>query len=193
MNCKNCGAVMPEVTSFCSKCGQDLRESQQLTMKIVIPKKIKMSHKLMNKLSEIISLIKMRLSKITKAFHKLVKRFSQIIHLKSIELYKKIKQMFNSAKRFTKSIKEIVIMDGWTWVTEDDYTYIRGSVKNIGKKAIKYFEVNVKYKDSNKNVLDSDFTNWDRLIQPGDAKEFEIKHYVNKKYQSIDITINKYK
>jgi hypothetical protein len=115
--------------------------------------------------------------------------------LKNIELYKKIKELYKLIKKNLKGIhsKELAIIDGWTWVTEDKYSYVRGSVKNIGKTAIKYFEVNVKYKDLNKNVLDSDFTNWNRLIQPGDAKEFEIKHHVNKKYQSIYITVNKYK
>ena len=70
---------------------------------------------------------------------------------------------------------------------------VRGSVKNIGNIAISYFEVNVKYEDVNKNVLDSDFTNWDRKIQPGECKEFEIKHHVNKNYQCIDISVNNYK
>lgn len=195
MNCNNCKAELPEETSFCSKCGQDLRGNQQFTMKIEIPKKVKASHKLMKKLSELILLSKIELSKTTKKLHKLVLRFSKNVHSKYIELYKKTKELYKLMKKIPKSIlsKELVIIDGWTWVTEDDYTYVRGSVKNVGKKAIKYFEVNVKYKDLNKNVIDSDFTNWGGQIQPGDAKEFEIKHYLNKKYQSIDISVNKYK
>ncbi|MGH4121800.1 MAG: zinc-ribbon domain-containing protein [Clostridium sp.] len=200
MNCKNCGSELPEETSFCSKCGQDLRgisdtyliESQQLTMKIELPKKTKMSRKLMKKFSEIINLSKIQVSKKAKESHKLMKKFLGNVHLKNIEVSKKIKGLM---KKNLKNIhsKELVIIDGWTWVTEDNYTYLRGSVKNIGKKAIKYFEVNIKYNDLNKNVLDSDFTKWDRKIQPGESKEFEIKHHINKKYQSVDISVNNYK
>ncbi|MBU3160410.1 hypothetical protein KPL37_11700 [Clostridium frigoris] len=47
--------------------------------------------------------------------------------------------------------KVLVITDGWTWVTEGNYTYVRGSVKNIGNRVINHFEVNVKYEDTNKN------------------------------------------
>ena len=44
MNCKNCGAELPEESSFCSNCGYDLRdisnenfiESQQFTKRIEI-------------------------------------------------------------------------------------------------------------------------------------------------------------
>lgn len=203
MNCKKCGAELPAGTLFCSHCGQDLRgdsdayfiESQQLTMKIELPKKIKMSHKLNKKFSKIIHSSKIQVSKKTKESHKLMKRFLAYIHLKNIELYKKIKELHQLVKRFSTSIhpKELGIIEGWTWVTEDNYTYVRGSFKNIGKIAIKNFEVNVKYIDLNKNVLDSDFTKWDRKIQPGESKEFEIKHHINNKYQSIDISVNNYK
>ncbi|MBU3144893.1 zinc ribbon domain-containing protein [Clostridium sp. CF012] len=202
MKCRNCGGELPEGTLFCSKCGQDLRfnsdaysiENQQLTMKIELPKKIKVSHKLMNKFFKFIHSSKIQLSKKAKELHKLMKRFLAYIHLKNIELYKKIKVLYKLMRKFRKGIhsKELAIIDGWTWVTEDKYTYVRGSVKNIGKKAINYFEVNVKYKDLN-SVLDSDFTKWDRKIQPGESKEFEIKHRINKNYQSIDISVNNYK
>ena len=89
--------------------------------------------------------------------------------------------------------KVLVITDGWIWVTEGNYTYVRGSVKNIGNRVINHFEVNVKYEDVNKNVLDSDFTNWTRKVQPGDSKKFVIKHHANKNYQYIDISVNNYK
>lgn len=53
----------------------------------------------------------------------------------------------------------------------------------------KYFQVNVKYNYLDRNVLDSDFTKWDWKIQPGESKEFEIKHHINKKYQAIDTLV----
>lgn len=203
MNCKSCGAELPEQSSFCNKCGNDLRgiidgdfiEDQQLTQKIEICKKIKVSHKLIKKFSKNIYLSKIQLSKKTKELHKLMKEFSGNIRLKKGESSKKTNVLHKLMKKIPKDIHSNVleILDGWTWITEGNYTYVRGSVKNIGNRAINYFEVNVKYEDVNKNVLDSDFTNWDRKIQPGEAKEFEIKHHVNEKYQYIDISVNKYK
>ena len=149
----------------------------------------------MKRFSENIHSSKILLSKKTKVLNKLVKRFSGNIHTKKIELYKKIKEFYKLVKKIPGNIhsKVLVIIDGWTWVTEDNYTYVRGSVKNMGNIVINYFEVNVKYKDINKIVLDSDFTNWDRKIQPGESKEFEIKHHLNINYQNIDISVSNYK
>lgn len=200
MICKNCGAGLPEGTSFCGKCGQDLRgnsdKDQQLTMKFEIPKKTKVSHELKKKLLKIINSTKLQISIKTKQSHKLVKKFSGKIHLKNIELYKKTTLgLHKLMKKIPKSInsKELIIIQGWTWVTEGNYTYLRGSVKNIGKKTINRFEVNAKYEDVNKNVLDSDFTNWNRRVQPGECKEFQIKHHLNLNYYSVELSVNNYK
>lgn len=178
MKCKSCGAKIPEQSSFCGMCGYDLRgiidgdfiENQQFTQKIEIYKKTKVSNKLRKKFLENINSTKIQLSKKTNEVHRLMKKATKNIHS-----------------------KVLVITDGWTWVTEGNYTYVRGSVKNIGNRTINHFEVNVKYEDVNKNVLDSDFTNWNRKVQPGESKEFEIKHHVNKNYQCIDISVNNYK
>lgn len=121
-----------------------------------------------------------------------MKKFSGKIQSKRLALFKNTKEIHNLIKKIPRNIysKVLVIIDGWIWVTEENYTYVRGSVKNTGNIVINYFEVNVKYEDVNKNVLDLDFTNWDQKIQPGESKEFEIKHHVNKKYHKIDISIN---
>lgn len=203
MKCKSCGAEVSEQSSFCAMCGHDLRgiddldfsEKQEFTQKIDICKKTKVSHKFMKKFSENINLAKIQLSKKTKELHELMKKFIENIHLIRIRLFKKTNELHMQIKKIAKNINSnsLVIIDGWTWITEDNYTYVRGSVRNIGNRAIKYFEVNVKYEDVNKNVLDSDFTNWNRKVQPGESKEFEIKHHINKNYKSIDISVSNYK
>lgn len=204
MKCKNCGAELREESSFCYRCGHDLRginlerlaANQQLTTKFEVPKKIKKPHNLMKKLSEMIHLCKIQLSKKTKEFSELVKKFSKNIHSKNIELLNKVKELLHKLmKKIKESIhtKKLVIIDGWTWGTEGDYTYVRGSVENTGNMSIDHFEVDVKYQDINKTVIDSDFISWNRRLQPGECKEFEIKHHINKKYQDIDISVNNYK
>ena len=200
MKCKKCGSEVSEQSSFCAICGHDLRdiddlnysEKQEFTQKIDICKKTKVSYKFMKKFSENINSAKIKLLKKTKELRKFMKKFIEKINLIRIRLSKKTNELHMHIKKIAKNINSnsLVIIGGWTWVTEDNYTYVRGSVKNIGNRAIKYFEVNVKYEDVNKNVLDSDFTNWNRKVQPGESKEFEIKHHINKNYQSIDISIN---
>ena len=158
-------------------------------------KKTKGSHKLIKKFSENINLSKIQLSQKTKELNKLMKRFSENIQSKRFNYTKKQKELQKLIKILPKHIDSnvLVIIDGWTWVIDGNYTFVRGSVKNTGNVAISYFEVNVKYEDVNKNVLDSDFANWDRKIQPGESKEFQIKHHINKNYQCIDISVNNYK
>ncbi|MBU3182381.1 FxLYD domain-containing protein [Clostridium psychrophilum] len=204
MKCKKCGAEVSEQSSFCAICGHDLRdiddldysEKQEFTQKIDICKNTKVFHKFMEKFSKNINSAKIKLSKKTKelrkSMKKLMKKFTENIHLIRIQLSKKTNELHRQIKKIVKNINSnsLVIIDGSTCVTEDNYTYVRGSVKNIGNRTIKYFEVNVKYEDVNKNVLDSDFTNWNRKVQSGESKEFEIKHHINKNYQSIKISIN---
>lgn len=196
MNCRNCGAKEQEENSFCSKCGYDLRgDNQEFTRKFEAPVKPKKMQEAMKKVANIIGTSRVHLANSAKKLQKSVKKFSGNVHSKNIELYKKTKEFHKAMKqkRKSNSSKQLVIIDGWNWVPEDNYTYLRGSVKNTGSKAINHFEVNVKYKDVNDNVLDSDFTEWNRKIQPGECKEFEIKHRINENYKSVGISLNNYK
>ncbi|MGV8982443.1 FxLYD domain-containing protein [Clostridium sp.] len=196
MNCRNCGAGEQEGNLFCSKCGYDLKDiNQEFTRKFEAPIPPKKMQKSMKKVSKIIGSSKLHLVSGAKKLQKSVKKFSGNVHSKNIELYKKTKELHKAMKQKRKNnnSKQLVITEGWNWVTEDNYTYLRGSVKNIGSKAINHFEVNIKYKDVNDNVLDSDFTEWDRKIEPGECKEFEIKHRISVKYKSVDVSLNNYK
>ncbi len=86
-------------------------------------------------------------------------------------------------------INNLEIIDGWTWDREGNYTYIRGRVKNIGIRNIRYFKVTAEYMDQNYNVLNTDFTNSAEIIKPGNQKEFEIMHRYNREYKKVRIFV----
>lgn len=95
----------------------------------------------------------------------------------------------NSSFSPTISAPSLEIVSGWKFETERSYSYVRGSVKNTGTTPIKYFKVVAKYKDSNGNVLDSDYTNSNETILPGEQKQFEIMHKDNDKFASASLSI----
>lgn len=83
------------------------------------------------------------------------------------------------------------IQEGWTWETTlgESYSYIRGTVKNMGDTVINYFEVVALYKDAEGNVLDTDYTNSGETLRPGWSKEFEIMHRVRREYKKVSIYV----
>jgi len=91
-----------------------------------------------------------------------------------------------------KLIDALQIQTGWTW-TVDNYGYskINGSVKNIGTKAITYFEITVEYLDANGKVLDTAYTNSNERINPGNEKRFEILHKHSPDFKGSRLLVNK--
>lgn len=81
------------------------------------------------------------------------------------------------------------IQEGWTWVEEDYYNYVRGRVKNVGNQDISYFEITVEYLDGDLNVLDSDYTNSGQTLKVSDMKEFEIMHRNDISYEKVRVSI----
>lgn len=118
------------------------------------------------------------------------------------ELYKgeddKIAEWIKSIDKYNPIDNNIVLKDeqlleiqeGWTWEKDGDYNYIRGRVKNIGDKTIKYFEVIAEYIDDKGNVLDSDYTNSGQQLYSGNMKEFEIMHEHDDKYSKVQIWVD---
>jgi len=90
-----------------------------------------------------------------------------------------------------KDEDSLVIQNGWTWDIKGDHTYVKGRVKNIGDKNVKYFEVTAEYLDENEKVLDTDYTNSGEIIKPDNMKEFEIMHKYNSDYNKVRIFVNK--
>lgn len=87
-------------------------------------------------------------------------------------------------------IDKLEIQSGWTWNIDGNYTYVKGRVKNIGDKTISYFKITAQYKDNDGNVLDTDYTNSNENILPGDSKEFEIMHENNDDYYKCSIFVD---
>lgn len=85
------------------------------------------------------------------------------------------------------------IQDGWRWLIDGDYTYIRGRVKNTGTSNIKYFEVIAEYIGSDGTVLDTDYTNSGQILKPNNMEEFEIMHKKNYDYVKVQISVSEVK
>lgn len=110
-----------------------------------------------------------------------------------------IKEWLESIDKYNSTTNNIIVKDedalviqnGWTWDIKGDYTYVKGRVKNINNKNIKYFEITVEYLDENEKVLDTDYTNSGEIIKPDNMKEFEIMHKYNSDYNKVRIFVNK--
>lgn len=90
----------------------------------------------------------------------------------------------------TPTLSDIVINDDWAVEKDGSYLYIRGSVTNISSsKIISYFEVEAKFFDSKGNVIDSDWTNDGRDLEPGETRQFEIMHKNSGKIYDIKLSI----
>lgn len=83
------------------------------------------------------------------------------------------------------------IVDGWGWTYTDDWTYIRGSVKNEGTAPITYFEVRAEYLNKKGEVVDTDYTNSTERVNPGASKKFEIMHRRSPEFKTVSISIGK--
>ena len=59
--------------------------------------------------------------------------------------------------------------------TKDDSVYIKGYVKNISSKTIRYYEVLGTINNSNGDVLDSGRDNSGTDLRPDDSRSFEIR------------------
>ncbi|MBA7589765.1 hypothetical protein ES708_31854 [subsurface metagenome] len=86
-------------------------------------------------------------------------------------------------------LSKVIIEDKWKWIIEDNYSYIKGRVKNAGNKTVNYFKVTAYYKDNDETALDTDYTDSFESLGPGMSKEFVIMHKkpVNCKYASIKL------
>jgi len=93
----------------------------------------------------------------------------------------------------SKYMDRLEIVEGWKWINDGDYTYIKGRVKNISDVSVDYFKLTAEYMDSNGNVLDTDYTNSGETIRPGNQKEFEIMHRVDNEYTKVKIFIDEVK
>ena len=91
------------------------------------------------------------------------------------------------------SSPKMKVVDGWTWSTKGNYSYVKGSVKNTSDSVISYFKVTAEYLDSRGNVVDTDYTNSGETVRPGNQKEFEIMHRENSDYDKVRVFVDEVK
>ena len=90
-----------------------------------------------------------------------------------------------------KNTPRLEIVRGWTYIIDGDYSYIEGSVENIGEIDVGYFEVTAEYMDSNGNILDTDYTNSGQVVKPGSQKVFKIMHEHKSELTKVSVSVTK--
>lgn len=106
---------------------------------------------------------------------------------RDIEHNKKEKQMIQDAFPSTK----LEIQSGHTYETKNNYTTIKGKVKNTSNDTISYFEVVVDLLDDEGNIIHSEYTNDGLNLKPDAMREFEIKFRSNSDYKDYKLSIGK--
>lgn len=92
-------------------------------------------------------------------------------------------------KGYLDSLK--IVEYEWIWETQTgDYFYIRGRVKNIGQKTIRYYKIKLLfYKTKNGDVLDMNYTNSASLLRPGEAEKFDIMQKRDKRIKGYRLIV----
>lgn len=198
INCPNCKKEISNNVKFCPHCGYQLNSESQL-------KEIKRKK---SAIFQIIALAAFVISLFTPMlflnFFVLIVIGSSIISLVRKEkmwglslialilgLFLLLTPTINES--IETSYKEKVSVVNWNWEKEDNYSYVRGRIRNDGDKIISYFKVTAYYLDDYGNVLDNDIDNDLEDLYPGMSKEFEIMHKNSSDYKSVSIEITEVK
>jgi hypothetical protein len=186
MNCPHCGSEYKEGWKFCTNCAKPLPNETgnipDVAHAPVVPSTLNKDDTKPGPLSKffagiIILLIVMYFTGMFDGLFAKKTNFATPLSAPSTQ------------KRPSDSLQ---IQQGWEWEsTGYGYSTITGSVKNIGDKPIKYFEVTAEYKDENGNVLDTAYTNSAETIRPGNEKRFEIMHKHSPDFKKASIHVNR--
>lgn len=87
------------------------------------------------------------------------------------------------------STLDLKIESGWTWIRERNYSYIRGSVKNVSDKTISYFKLSADFLDSLGNTIDSDWTNDGEDLKPNASRKFEMMHRYDSAFKDVRLAV----
>lgn len=85
-------------------------------------------------------------------------------------------KMAERGKEEAAYVYKLEVQPGWTYTKDGDYSHIRGRVKNIGDKVVRYWKITSKYYNPKGEMLDQGYTNSGEDLLPGEADSFEIMH-----------------
>jgi len=124
-------------------------------------------------------------------------------HQKKFKISKLYKKNYKSVRIWVEKLekaKEPVIqiasgqdaeiVEGWTWQAKGEFSYIEGVIRNIGQRDIRYYKIMAEYADAEGHILDSEFTNSNSTIKPGDEASFKIMHPYDLSFQEVTIYIS---
>lgn len=173
----------------CSKCGKKVEDAYNFCTSCGTPKKSNITHLFKNIPRKRIALISLGLVIILLISGYMInenRKFNEA--RKAIGDYKTNK-MVNEYLLKPKT-SDLQIEKGWRWEKDGDYIYIRGSLKNISKKNISYFEILAEFLDDNGNVIDSGWTNDADDFKPNTSRKFEIIHRYDGNFKRIRLEVS---
>ena len=154
--CKKCREVYDDNHIFCSKCGNKLSSETSISQ----PRKVQ----IFIVVGLLVVFLLLLIGHESIQFRNQKQEIAEYRRNRSIEEYQN-----------TPRNTDLTINSNWNYHREGNYIYIDGSVSNNSSKDISYYEIGVKFLDSNGTVLDTDWTNGFDLYS-GDTQQFEIMH-----------------
>ena len=174
--CPNCKNTSSDDLSFCSICGNRLKQQKTPI------KNIYMSIAISAIVIIVIIGIGFTISE-QKKISDTKKEIKDYKYHKALEEY-----------RNTPTTSDIRINRNWTTEKSGNYIYIKGTVTNTSaSKTISYFEVEAKFYNKYGNVIDSEWTNDGDDLSPGESRKFEIMHKCNSDETDIKLLIKEVK
>ncbi len=158
--CPKCKKSFSDEYSFCNNCGCGLVERSKIDSRMLIA------------IGGLVLVAILTIGVSVSEKGKIEKNKRDIENYK----YKKAVEEYKS----TPSTYDLIVNGDWTQEKDGNYIYIKGSVTNIStSKTISYYEVEAKFYDGMGNVIDSDWTNDSRDLEPGETRQFEMMHKYN--------------
>jgi hypothetical protein len=95
--------------------------------------------------------------------------------LADLDIYRaSARMMFINAEESKAYLPQVSVVDGCTWARNGDSVLVEATVRNNGRKALRYFEASVSFLDDQRNVVDTARGLFAISVPPGAAQGFEI-------------------
>jgi len=173
--CEKCGATFGDELNFCTHCGGALVIPRDVEIKSFVKKYLIYLLVGVLIIGGVVTYLVIENKKVADA-------------QKAIQDYQL--QKYIDEQKSKANTWDLQIERGWTWEKDGNYTYIRGSVKNVGSKTINYYKLSAEFLDSKGNVVDTDWTNSGNDLKPDSSRKFEIMHKYDSAFKDATLEVS---